>query len=474
MHNRITTLKLIFLALLPIILNLSSISIAAEETTDIVIFIKEIADDIEYSTYELNQLRENVTAVRKPLSNEIRALETNVTLLRKRIEQLSTENEKKESELTSLEDKVSRLESEIEFAISVLTEYRREMETRINIAETQLFLDELGEIDLLLSGEDTDALYALEPLLNMAFRKNKGNFGGTRFSGYCLDEQGIQHSGTFATFGPMTYFAAQDTDISGVVVTRLGSKEPSVMSDFTSDEKRQITTLTDGKEATPPLDVTLGDAYKIRTSRESWWEHIRKGGIVIIPILGIGFLCVIVIIWKFFSLCTIRTEVEPILDTILDHIHDNDIPQAEILARSLGEPLAPVILEGIEHRDASREHIEEILHERITSEIPMLERNLSVLAVCAAAAPLLGLLGTVMGMMHTFKLITIFGTGEAQLLSSGISEALITTQYGLIIAVPTLLAHAYLSRRVRKIIGTLEQTSIRFINDIKVRGNNNR
>ena len=473
MQDRATTLKLIFMASLPIILNISSISVAEEKTVDIDISVKEVKDDIEHSTRELNQLREKVTAARKPLSGEIRYIEGNITSLRKRIKNLSEENLENESTLTSLEDEVSSLESEIEFAVSVLTEYRRETETRINIAETQRFSDELGKIDTLLSGEDTDALQALDPLLNLASRRNKGNLGGTRFSGYCLDEQGIQHTGNFAAFGPVTYFAAQDTDITGVVVTRLGSKEPSVMSDFSSDEKNQITAITEGKEAVPPLDVTLGDAYKIRSSRESWWEHIRKGGIVMIPILAIGLLCVVVIIWKFLSLRTIRTEVWPIFDTILKRIRDNEIPQAKELARSLGEPLAPVILEGIEHRDASREHIEEIMHERITSEIPMLERHLAVLAVCAAAAPLLGLLGTVTGMIHTFKLITIFGTGEAQLLSSGISEALITTEYGLIIAVPTLLAHAYLSRRVRKIIGTLEQTSIRFINDIKVRGNNN-
>jgi len=191
---------------------------------------------------------------------------------------------------------------------------------------------------------------------------------------------------------------------------------------------------------------------------------------VMIPILGLGVVCVVLVIWKFISLSTLRTEVGPALDKILALLRGDKSDQAEELARSLGEPLSPVILEGIEHRLAPREHIEEIMHERIAGEIPMLERHLSVLAVSAAAAPLLGLLGTVTGMMHTFKLITIFGTGEARLMSGGISEALITTQYGLMIAVPTLLAHAYLSRRVRRIIGALEQTAIGFINGIKVRG----
>ena len=110
------------------------------------------------------------------------------------------------------------------------------------------------------------------------------------------------------------------------------------------------------------------------------------------------------------------------------------------------------------------------MHERIITEIPILEKHLPTLAVCASAAPLLGLLGTVTGMIHTFNLVTIFGTGDARLLSGGISEALITTEYGLVIAVPALFVHAYLSRRVRGIIDTLEQTAIGFVNGLKLRG----
>ena len=107
------------------------------------------------------------------------------------------------------------------------------------------------------------------------------------------------------------------------------------------------------------------------------------------------------------------------------------------------------------------------MHSRIAEEVPYLEKYLSVLSVSAAASPLLGLLGTVMGMIHTFNLITVFGTGKARLLSSGISEALITTEYGLIIAIPALLVHAYFASRVRKIIGTLDKGVGLFITGLK-------
>ena len=453
-----------------VFLGFSPTAIAADAPVDLGKAIEETRENIEQTTLELNQMRARVTTARKPLVREIRALEEEVAALRKEADELQTLGREKGSALVVLREEMSFLESEVEFVASVSSEYRREMETRAGVAEAQRLSEELEEVDRLLAKGDSAALKAIRPLLALAVSRNRHNLGGNRFQGFCLDEGGIRHRGTFALVGPITYFAADEGALAGLVVTRLGSTEPSVVTGLDPAGEAQIRILAEGKEAAPHLDVTLGDAFKIRTARESWPEHIKKGGVVMVPILGIGLLCVILVIWKFVSLGTLRTEVGPTLDRILEMLRREKTDQAEELARSLGEPLSPVILEGIEHRHAPREHIEEIMHERISGEIPMLERHLAVLAVCAAAAPLLGLLGTVTGMMHTFKLITIFGTGEARLLSGGISEALITTQYGLIIAVPTLLAHAYLSRRVRKIISTLEQTAIGFINGLKPRG----
>jgi biopolymer transport protein ExbB len=103
----------------------------------------------------------------------------------------------------------------------------------------------------------------------------------------------------------------------------------------------------------------------------------------------------------------------------------------------------------------------------VSSAVPGLERHLQTLAVLGAVAPLLGLLGTVTGMIHTFQLVTVFGSGDAKLLSGGISEALVTTEVGLIIAVPVLLFHAFLARRVRIVVGALERTAAEFVHRLK-------
>ena len=105
----------------------------------------------------------------------------------------------------------------------------------------------------------------------------------------------------------------------------------------------------------------------------------------------------------------------------------------------------------------------------LEAPVPKLERLLPFLSLTAATSPLLGLLGTVTGMINTFKLITVFGTGAPKRLSSGISEALVTPEYGLIIAVPCLLLFALLSRKAKGILASMEQTAVGFVNGLAVK-----
>ena len=111
-----------------------------------------------------------------------------------------------------------------------------------------------------------------------------------------------------------------------------------------------------------------------------------------------------------------------------------------------------------------REDMENALQEAILREIPSLERFLSTLAMLAAIAPLLGLLGTVTGMIDTFHVITQHGTGDPRMMSGGISEALVTTMLGLTVAIPIMLAHTLLNRSVDNRIGQMEEKAVALVN----------
>ncbi len=110
--------------------------------------------------------------------------------------------------------------------------------------------------------------------------------------------------------------------------------------------------------------------------------------------------------------------------------------------------------------------MENALQEAILGEIPRVERFLSTLGMLAAIAPLLGLLGTVTGMINTFHVITYYGTGDPRMMSGGISEALVTTMLGLSVAIPIMLAHTLLARRVETQISRMEEKSVAFVNII--------
>jgi biopolymer transport protein ExbB len=109
-------------------------------------------------------------------------------------------------------------------------------------------------------------------------------------------------------------------------------------------------------------------------------------------------------------------------------------------------------------------NIEDVISESVLNEQPALDRFRSAISVIAAVAPLLGLLGTVTGMIATFDVITQFGTGDPQLLSGGISEALLTTQMGLAVAIPTLLIGNLLASWADRITSNLEVSALRMVN----------
>jgi len=118
---------------------------------------------------------------------------------------------------------------------------------------------------------------------------------------------------------------------------------------------------------------------------------------------------------------------------------------------------------GLRHVDEPREQLEERLTAVLLRQRLHYERWLPLLAVVATAAPLMGLLGTVTGMVRTFALITVFGTGNAGKLASGISEVLVATELGLLVAIPTLVAHGFLSQRIQRNLGLLERYALEFV-----------
>ncbi|MCB1125480.1 MAG: MotA/TolQ/ExbB proton channel family protein, partial [Verrucomicrobiae bacterium] len=215
-----------------------------------------------------------------------------------------------------------------------------------------------------------------------------------------------------------------------------------------------------------PVDASLGNAVKIQATRDSLVVHIEKGGPVMVPILLLGFAAVGIFLFKWLQVGRVRVASPSDLTVILSALDLGDEQKAESHARKLSGPVGEMLASAITHFRERKEYVEEVMYEKMLETRPKLEKLLPFLALSAAAAPLLGLLGTVTGMINTFNMITVFGTGDPKTLAGGISEALITTEFGLVVAIPSLLLHAILSRKVKGVLGSMEQTTVAFINGL--------
>lgn len=193
------------------------------------------------------------------------------------------------------------------------------------------------------------------------------------------------------------------------------------------------------------LDPSRGTILSLLIEKPDLIERIQQGGTVGYIIIGLGIVGVLLIIWRMVALFTIGGKVTSQMRELGSPGNDN--------------PLGRVLAVHQENKNVDVETLELKLDEAILKEIPNLERGLATVKVISVVAPLLGLLGTVTGMIATFQAITLFGTGDPKIMAGGISQALVTTVLGLTVAIPTVLLHSLVSGRSKSIIHILEEQS---------------
>ncbi|MFW5894006.1 MAG: MotA/TolQ/ExbB proton channel family protein, partial [Verrucomicrobiota bacterium] len=293
--------------------------------------------------------------------------------------------------------------------------------------------------------------------------------GGDRFDGDAVDQTGLVTNGTFALLGPAAFFRSDDGAKVGTAEQRLGSVAPAILDFDNPEDKEAAAAVIEDGAGELPFDPTLGNAHKVEATQETLLEHIAKGGVVMYPILGLAGAALLVALFKWIGLLFTRNPSQKRIRQLLSAVAEGNWEAAKEQVAKVGGPTGKMLSDGVAHLDKPRELIEEVMYERVLATRLKLQRLLPFIAICAASAPLLGLLGTVTGIINTFKLITVFGSGDVKTLSGGISEALITTEFGLIVAIPSLLLHAFLSRKAKGVVDGMEKAAVSFINQIAKR-----
>jgi biopolymer transport protein ExbB len=190
------------------------------------------------------------------------------------------------------------------------------------------------------------------------------------------------------------------------------------------------------------LDPTRGQILSLLLQVPSLMDRVHQGGIVGYLIIALGIFGLLIAIWRFIALAIESSKVSAQLKS--ERPSENN---------SLGRVL--MTYEKNKHVDV--ETLELRMGEAVLKETPRIEAWVTVLKIIAVVAPLMGLLGTVTGMIQTFQVITLFGTGDPKLMAGGISQALVTTVLGLCVAIPMVLLHTFVSTRAQRIIHILEE-----------------
>jgi len=232
---------------------------------------------------------------------------------------------------------------------------------------------------------------------------------------------------------------------------------------------RQLDHYLDGDSALVPLDLSGGSALQGIARRPSWWQQLQRGGPIVWPLALVAALALGIVIWKVLWLQRIHASADRIMVSVDEAAARGDWQACARMVDdrvSRRSPVARVVRAGLSARGEARAIQESVLQEAILHELPLLQRGLAMLAVLGAVAPLLGLLGTITGMIATFQVITVHGAGDPRLMSGGISEALVTTEIGLGVAIPVLLIHTWLKRRADHVIGDMEEQAMHLVNTI--------
>lgn len=193
------------------------------------------------------------------------------------------------------------------------------------------------------------------------------------------------------------------------------------------------------------------------------WEIVKSGGWLMIPIIACSAIAMAIIVERFWALRKKQVIPKHLVAQVWHWEKNNQLNDDKVMELRKGSPLGRVLASGISNRLFDREIMKESIEETGRHVVHEMERFMNTLGTIAAITPLLGLLGTVIGMIQVFSDLMINGAGDVSSLAGGISTALITTAAGLLVAIPSLGFYRYFRGRIDELVVVMEQEAIKLI-----------
>lgn len=423
----------------------------------------DYAQRLRTASDELAQTRERIAREKAPMLRAMRAAEDRIIAADQEITRIETAQDQSQENRRRIAKDADALRRNESYVTTLAHDGLKAYGDGLAPGEEQLLSDPIQEF--LQKFEDpakaADARTAMAAVDFLVARLQQ-SLGGYIAPGHAMvDEDNQVVQGSFAFVGPETYFRVGQTGLAGTVRVREGAACPVVYV-LPSWAPGAAEALFQGKLGSIMADASAGKALRLRETKGTVWQHIQKGGVVAYAIVGVGFLSLLMILQKIRDLSRMRVDNIQVVEGFLALVADGAAAKAQEAVGSLQTTTRELFTVGLRHLHKPKTILEEHLYAVVLRQRLHYERWLPLLAVIATAAPLMGLLGTVTGLVRTFALITVFGTGNAGKLASGISEVLVATELGLMVAIPTLVAHGFLSHRIQKNLSLLERYALEF------------
>ena len=193
------------------------------------------------------------------------------------------------------------------------------------------------------------------------------------------------------------------------------------------------------------------------------FEIVQAGGSLMIPIILCSVISAAICVERFWTLRASQIAPRNLLVQVWNWIKNNELDAKRLRELRSGSPLGKILAAGVTNHRGGRDVMKESIEEVASHVVHELERYLNTLGTVAAITPLLGLLGTVIGMIRVFTSMKLEGTGNEAVLAGGISEALITTAAGLTVAIPSLFFYRFFQRRIDNLVVGMEQEALKLI-----------
>ncbi|WMS86621.1 MotA/TolQ/ExbB proton channel family protein [Pleionea litopenaei] len=245
----------------------------------------------------------------------------------------------------------------------------------------------------------------------------------------------ITRIGAFNIVADGKYLEYTDTGAVAEMIRQPSSRYTATISDLES---------TNNGWAPIAIDPTGGSILGLLVQAPDIQEKIDQGGIPGYIIIAVGIIAFLISLERFFALFITERKV-----------------RAQLKSKALSDknPLGRILQVKEKYPNVAIDTLELKLSEAILKELPSITRSITFVKIISVVAPLLGLLGTVTGMIQTFEMITLFGAGDPKLMANGISQALVTTVLGLVVAIPTVLLYTWLNTRSKNIVHILQEQS---------------